>query len=339
MTKEIDILEFLKLRQTLPFIDVRTPAEFSVAHIPGAVNIPIFTDEERKIIGTLYKQKGRNKAVMEGLRFVGPKLYALAMAGKETASRSEIMVHCWRGGMRSQSMAWLFGTSGLGASVLKGGYKSYRTYIQSAFAQKLPLVVLGGMTGSGKTHILHQLQNMGEQIIDLEGLAHHKGSAFGAIGQEEQPSTEMFENVLGEYIFSLDPNRRIWIEDESRMVGRVALPDALFQQMRQANVIQVIEPMDIRINRLVDEYACFDKQLLYGAIGRIHKRLGGLLHQKALDALEQNDFHKVASISLDYYDKAYMHGLNKREAVKVQKVHCPHGDVRENAEIILRMLP
>ncbi len=338
MAQTIDIEEMLQLRDKTPVVDVRTPAEFEMAHIPEAVNIPLFSNEERVEIGTLYKQNGKNKAVMRGLEFVGPKLHDLAKAGKNTARNSDLIVHCWRGGMRSQSMAWLFETVGLKIKLISGGYKSYRRWAQSWFRKNWQFVVLSGYTGSGKTAILHELKKMGEQVIDLEGLAHHKGSSFGALGQEEQPSTEMFENKLAEDLSKMDLSKSVWIEDESRMVGHVAVPDILFQKMRNTRVIRILEPQEIRLNRLVDEYAVFDKSLLRAATKRIAKRLGGLQYKNAIEALENNDFKSVAEITLKYYDKAYLFGLEKRNPAYITEVHCPHGDAAENAVIALKSL-
>ncbi|MEZ0538541.1 tRNA 2-selenouridine(34) synthase MnmH [Fibrella arboris] len=314
--------DFLQQAQTLPVIDVRSPGEFAHAHIPGAVNMPLFDNAERAQIGTTYKQVGKDAAVLQGLDMVGPKMarfvrkaQALNPAGKQ------VLVHCWRGGMRSGSMAWLFNTAGLQADTLTGGYKAYRTDVLTSFAEPRNLLILGGKTGSGKTDILKQLAAQGEQVIDLEGLAHHKGSSYGAIGQLPQPSSEHFENLIYEQWRQLDPTRRIWLEDESKNIGRCHIALPLWQQMRTAPVAFIDVPRPVRVQRLVQEYTGIDHELLVEATKRIERRLGGLAAKQSLAALEQQDYATVAELTLVYYDKAYLNGLTNRHAELVN--HLP----------------
>ena len=231
--------EFLEMGKTIPMVDVRTPAEFELGHIPDALNIPIFTNEERVLVGTKYKRASKDSAVLLGLELVGPKLARFVRQAKKIAPEKVIMLHCWRGGMRSGSMAWLFETAGFTVYLLKGGYKTYRSYNRDQFQEKSELVVLGGMTGSGKTDILHEMQAMGHQVLDLEGVANHKGSVFGALGQANQPTNEHFENELAKIWSGFDANRPIWIEDESNSVGTVRINDVLFGRMRKAEVIRL----------------------------------------------------------------------------------------------------
>lgn len=310
----LNVDDFLTNAQTLPIIDVRSPGEFAHAHIPGAINIPLFDNEERALVGTKYKQMGKDAAVLLGLDLVGPKLAGFVKESRMLNSRTkEVLVHCWRGGMRSGSFAWLLNTSGLKASILDGGYKAYRNTVLMGLAEPRQLLILGGKTGSGKTDILHELARQGEQIIDLEGLAHHKGSTYGAIGQLPQPATEQFENLIFDQWRQLDPTRRIWLEDESRNVGSCFIPQPLWQQMRTAAVAFVDMPKEARIDRLVREYTGIDHQLLIEATERISRRLGGKVTKDALDALTRQDYATVADLTLDYYDKAYLHGLSQRD--------------------------
>ncbi len=216
-------------------VDVRTPSEFAKGHIPGAVNIPLFSDEDRARIGTTYKQENPEQAFDLGLELLGPKLAQLVRQFRESAAEDELVVHCWRGGMRSQSVASLLQMSGMKVSFLSGGYKAYRQWVTGTLAKPCRLLVLGGYTGSGKTMLLHRLREAGEQVIDLEGLAKHKGSAFGNLDDHEQPSNEQFENALAGQLQQIDPERIVWVEDESRMVGRVFLRDEWFGQMQQAH--------------------------------------------------------------------------------------------------------
>lgn len=307
-------------------------------HITGAVNIPLFSDEERARVGTTYKQVSQEEALLLGLELVGPKMADFVRASKILAPDQEILVHCWRGGMRSGSFGWLLESAGMKVSTLVGGYKAFRNEVLAEFQIPQQVIVLGGKTGSGKTEILHQLRELGEQVIDLEGLAHHKGSSYGAIGQLPQPSTEHFENRIYAQWRQLDPARRVWVEDESRTVGRCLIPEAVWTQMHNAPLVLVDMNKAVRIERLVREYACFDINLLYEATDRIQKRLGGQHHKAAIAALDQKDFATVADITLTYYDKAYQHGVGKRDVVLT--LETAEDNPRETAErLISGLLP
>jgi tRNA 2-selenouridine synthase len=304
--------DFLQKSVSLPVFDVRSPAEYAHAHIPQAHNLPLFENEERAAVGTCYKIHGQDAAVRLGLQIVGPKLASFVHQADTLAPQREVLMYCWRGGMRSGSMAWLLRTAGFKVCTLAGGYKAYRTHLLAAFDQPHTIVILGGKTGSGKTDILRQLAANGEQVIDLEALAHHKGSSYGGIGQAPQPSTEQFENLLYQQWAALDPSRRVWIEDESRKIGTCLLPGGLWQQMQTAKLIHLQLPKSVRIARLVREYACLPEAELLAATTRLQKRLGGQHYQAAVKALAQKDYATVADITLTYYDKAYLHGLAQR---------------------------
>jgi len=329
--------EFLKQAETLPVIDVRSPGEFAQAHVPGAVNIPLFDNDERAKVGTRYKQAGKDHAVLMGLEFVGPKLADFVRQARRLSNGSggQVLVHCWRGGMRSGSFAWLLQTAGLSPAILTGGYKAYRNVVLAAFAEPRNLLILGGKTGSGKTDILHQLAAQGEQIIDLEGLANHKGSSYGAIGQLPQPSSEQFENLIFQEWQRLDRNRTIWLEDESRNVGSCFVPMPLWHQMRAAPVAFVDVPKVVRVERLVREYTGIDHELLIEATERIRKRLGGQITQQALDALAQQNYAIVADLTLDYYDKAYLYGLSQRNQANVFPLEILEDNPAQTAEQLI----
>ncbi|MCZ4693494.1 tRNA 2-selenouridine(34) synthase MnmH [Ancylomarina euxinus] len=338
MVIKLSAQDFLEKGKTIPMIDVRTPAEFEQGHIPGAVNIPIFTNEERAQVGTKYKRSSKDAAVLLGLELVGPKLSVFVKRAKKIAVNGEVLIHCWRGGMRSGSMAWLFETAGLKPSLLVGGYKAYRHYIRESFSWPTNLVVIGGYTGSGKTEVLHKLSDLGEQVLDLEGIANHKGSAFGALGQDDQPTTEHFENLLGQAWLEFDHSKPIWTEDESHAVGSVWINDPLFAQMRKAPLLAIIVPKSERIKRLVKEYACFDIDLLKQMCKKIEKRLGGLKVKKAFDSLELGDYATVADITLDYYDKAYGHGLDTRTTQEVYRIEIEKDEPEQNARYLIEYL-
>lgn len=313
----IDPENFLILAQSQVIIDVRSPAEFSNGHIPQAVNIPLFDDEERKKVGTLYKQSVRQMALFAGLDFVGPKMSQIIKSAENAAPDKKVLVHCWRGGMRSAGVAWLLEMAKFEVSVMDGGYKAYRGFIRQKLGEEIKLIVLGGKTGSGKSEILNQIARLGEQIIDLEKIAHHKGSAFGDLGQEKQPTNEQFENNLFDALNKLDINKRIWVEDESRGIGFIGIPDLFYQQMRNSIVLFLDVPKSHRVKRLVKEYASFDPRRLENAIHRITKKLGGLNAKRSIEALQQKDFETVADLLLTYYDKAYLKGLSFRDKQKV----------------------
>lgn len=336
MVHQLSVEEFLTKARSLPIIDVRSPGEYDHAHIPGAVSIPLFDNDERAQVGTKYKNAGKDAAVLLGLNFVGPKLASFVKQSKKlNPQNKEVLVHCWRGGMRSGSFAWLLDTAGLTASTLVGGYKAYRNEVLSSFARPLKLIIIGGKTGSGKTDILKELAKQGEQIVDLEGLANHKGSSYGAIGQLAQPATEQFENKLFHSLLTLDANRRIWIEDESRNIGSCFIPMALWQQMRMAPVAFVDIPKDKRVHRLVAEYANIDHGLLVDATERIRKRLGGKVTKDALDALTRHDYATVADLTLDYYDKAYLHGLSQRDSTMIAPIDTQEDDPFQTAKRLI----
>src|SRR4030066_383450 len=214
-----DIATFLRLAETIPVIDVRTPSEFNTGHIPGASNIPLFEDEERKIIGIKYKKEGRTKAILAGLELSGHSMHSKLEHALRISREGRLLVHCWRGGMRSEAMAWLFSLGDIETEVLEKGYKAYRNHILASLSEKRNTIILGGMTGSSKTHILRHLKNTGHQVIDLERLANHKGPPFGALGQPPQPSSEHFANLLFNECRKLEVELPVWLEDESRNIG------------------------------------------------------------------------------------------------------------------------
>ena len=323
----------------LPVIDVRSPGEFEKGHIPGAVNIPLFSNEERAHVGTVYKQESKEAAIEVGYTYVNPKLEDFITESFKVAPSGKVIIHCWRGGMRSSSFAEHLGKNGFkDIRIIIGGYKAYRNYILSELGNPLRLKVLGGYTGSGKTYILQELKKLGEQVIDLEGLANHKGSAFGAIGQKAQPTVEQFENNLYNELRKLDAGRDIWVEDESHSIGKVRIPMPFFNQMREAMLCFVDISKEERSKFLVDEYAVLDKQMLERSILQITKRLGGLNTKTAVENLRKANFYEVAMILLQYYDKTYLKGMSSRDSERVMKIPLPDTDHYNNAKFILKKL-
>jgi len=244
------------------------------------------------------------------------------------------MVHCWRGGMRSASMAWLFETAGLEATLLEGGYKAYRRFIRQQFSKEAKIIVLGGYTGSGKTDVLKALEKQGEQFLDIEGIANHKGSAFGHLGQKPQPSNEQFENNLADAWRKFDFKRTIWVEDESRMLGRCGIPDPLFRKMRNSILLKIIIPKTEREKRLVKEYGELAQEGLLQSLEKIEQRLGGLATKEAREALESGDVKKVAEITLFYYDKSYLHGNESRSPEYIIEIEVEKDEPVKTAEML-----
>ncbi len=314
-------------------IDVRSSGEFEAGHIPGAINIPLFTDEERARVGTLYTQNSPEEAFKEGLHISGGKMNDLvdAVQPYRNIAGKEIVIHCWRGGKRSQATQWLFNFSGTRVLRLEGGYKSYRNELQTFFnANPFTLKILGGCTGAGKTEVLHSLASKGAQVIDLEKLAHHRGSAFGAIGEPQQPTTEQFENNLFLAFLALDPAREVWLENESKSIGKTHIPDGLWDHMRRSMLFTIDVDREIRLDRALKYYSePVDIELLKSSFDRIHKRLGGLDYQTAVKALEEGDLRGAAAIALKYYDKAYQFQLAGWPGDKL--VHLAGCDVVESA--------
>lgn len=333
--KMISIQSFFETRDNIPLIDVRSPSEFEKGHIPGAINLPLFENEERAKVGTLYKQSGKLNAILKGLDIVGPKQTEMAKRAIKISKNNKLRIHCWRGGMRSESVAWLLTLVGLECEVLEGGYRAYRRYIKSEFSKPWKFIVIGGMTGSGKTDLIQNLAKKNKQAIDLEGLANHKGSAFGGIGKGNQPSTEQFENNLYEKFLDLEIDREIWIEDESKSVGRVNIPDEIFLNMRKSTVIEIRMKKKLRVQRLVNEYASLDTKHLTEAILRIQKRLGGLNTKTCLNAIEAGNFKKAIELVLMYYDKAYKKGLTFRETKSILPFQITSKDFEENAKLLI----
>lgn len=367
--KRISVEDFLVLSQELPVFDVRSPGEFVHAQIPGAYSLPLFNDEERKVVGTAYKQQGKQKAIKFGLDYFGGKMRGMVeeverivgsvqlsidsgqaavdgqhvtnASGKELLTKdsqpvtpnTKVLVHCWRGGMRSGAVAWLLDLYGFDVYTLAGGYKAYRNWVLSHFEKDYDFKILGGYTGSGKTTILHQLEHKGQSVIDLEKLANHKGSAFGGIGQGDQPTQEMFENMLAIELHKKE-KETIWLEDESQRIGKLHIPHLFWETMRSKPIFFVDIPFDERLIYIVKDYGVCPKDHLASSIERIQKRLGPLETKTALEYLKNDDIEACFRILLHYYDKHYGKALHNRENIDslLNKIFSPSVDSIINAE-------
>ena len=326
-----------------PVIDVRSPSEFAHAHFPAAISLPLFNDEERKVVGTTYKQQSREKAIKTGLDYFGPKMKAMVEQTEallEQYATRTVIVHCWRGGMRSGAVAWLLALYGFKVFTLEGGYKSFRRKVLEELAKPHRLQILGGYTGSGKTEILQHFRKQGMPVIDLEHLAMHRGSAFGGLGMPKQCSAEHFENKLALALMAIEkkyPEQAIWLESESQRIGNINMQHTFFRQMLAAPYVFLDIPFEERLKHIGKEYGYFDKADLADTIRRIQKRLGGLETKTALQHLEQNDVLSCFRILLKYYDKFYQKSnLDFRTDKTV--ISLPDTNAAENTAIILKHL-
>jgi tRNA 2-selenouridine synthase len=343
--QKITITEFLELGKTYPILDVRSPGEFTYAHIPDAYSFPIFNDEQRKEIGTTYKQVSREEAIKIGLNYFGPNMLSFiekaeAILMERKQQDKKLLVHCWRGGMRSGAMAWLLSFYGFDVYLLEGGYKAYRHWVLQQLDLPFAFIALGGYTGSGKTEVLNDLSKRGIPVINLEEIASHKGSAFGAMGMNPQPSQEYFENLLARALqpfYTVDSNevfrqeKPIWIENESRRIGHINLTERFYQRMQDATLCVLDIPFEERLRFIAESYGKFDTERLVNAIIRIKKRLGGLHTKNAINFLLEKDVLSCFRILLTYYDKQYLQSMEKSNRTP-HVITTPVIDPHQNAE-------
>ena len=377
------IEDFLRLRDAgLPLLDVRSPAEFQTAHIAGARNLPLFSDEERARVGTAYARQGQEAATLLALRLVGGRLADMVETARQlcppqpltadaaavlAASPSarcaasspvpdhafpplpeapslpgrHVLLHCWRGGLRSRSVGWLLESCGFTVHLLRGGYRAFRAHVRKELARPRPVLILGGMTGCGKTDILHALADRGEQIIDLEGLANHRGSAFGAVALSGgQPGNEAFENDLFEQWRTLDPRRPVWLEDESRRIGHVTLCEEFFRHIDTSRLLVVDLPQPLRIRRLVSIYGDTSPdsppepavaEALCAALQKLRRRLGSEACTRCCELVRAGRLDEAAGRVLHYYDKCYAHQQAQRSGRLLGRLTCEEDAPQETA--------
>jgi len=343
---KLNIEEFLFFAQSNTVLDVRSPGEYEHAHIPGALSFPIFNNEERKIIGTAYKQESREKAIKIGLDSFGKNMVRMVeeaekiSAQRKDASR-EVGIHCWRGGMRSATMAWLLDLYGFKVYLLTGGYKAYRHWVLKQFEKKYKLLIVGGYSGGDKTGVLQELKKLKEPVIDLEALASHKGSAFGSLGMGAQPSQEHFENVLANELYkqsSSYQDKPIWIEGESQRLGDINIPFVFYTNMRTQSLFFLDIPFQHRVTHIIKDYGKFEKEKIINGIVRIKKKLGGLETKTAINALLEDDLSACFSILLKYYDKLYLKSTYSKEEAdrNITIVTSDSTDVKTNTEKLIQ---
>jgi tRNA 2-selenouridine synthase len=345
--KKVEIKEFLELAKYHPVLDVRSPSEYQHAHIPSAWSLPIFSDEQRAEIGTAYKKVSRADAIKIGFKHFGLQLNkyieTVEFLLKEKDSKV-LLVHCWRGGMRSAAMAWALEFYGYNVVLLEDGYKAYRNHVLQSFEHPYKFNVLGGYTGSGKTEILHALKNKGEAVIDLEGIAQHKGSSFGALGMPTQSSQEQFENNLHKELssyFTSDESdqliqpQNIWVENESQRIGLLNIPKALFHTLISSPLYILEIPFEERLKFIQEYYGQFSTTDLVSAVLRIQKKLGGLETKNAVQLLDEGKQLESFRILLSYYDRNYLRYADYKNRKNIV-LQAEHVDAELNAELLLK---
>jgi tRNA 2-selenouridine synthase len=314
-------------------LDVRSPSEYRQGHLPGAVSFPLFTDAERSQVGTCYKQQGRDEAVELGFAIAGPKFAQFIAEAKQLAGDRRVRVHCWRGGMRSGAVAWVLEMAGFEVATLAGGYKAFRRWALATVEQPKPIVIMGGMTGTGKTDILAALSQKGAQVLDLEALASHRGSSFGGLGLPPQPTNEQFENDIAVRWAAFDARQPVWIEAESSRIGLCRVPEPLFHQMSRAVVLEIKRSRSERLAGLVQVYGSADRQDLIQATLRIQKRLGGQRTKEAIELIQAEKLTEAFDLILDYYDKTYTYDLQRRQ-VKIYPIEVTGLPMDEAIDLI-----
>jgi len=312
--------EELAVRQDVQWIDVRSPGEFAESAIPGAVNIALFDDEQRAQVGTLYKQQGPEAARELGLRIYGAKLPELVAQTRAALAGKVAGVYCWRGGMRSKAVATILELMGLPVVRLAGGYRAYRQFVTAQLAtltkEQLPAVfVVHGMTGVGKTMLLERLAARQLPVLDLEGLARHRGSVFGGIGL--QPANQrQFDSALWDELKRLRDAPFVLLEAESKRIGRVSMPEGLFDAKMAGRNFELTASLPVRVERTLMQYQLADEEVFSAeigyAVGRIEKRFSPDLRKRCQVWLTQRNYAELfAALLTEYYDPRYLHAMQQ----------------------------
>lgn len=330
-------------------IDARSPSEFALDHLPGAINCPVLDDEERRIVGTIYKQRSAFEARRIGGAMVAANLARhLREQFHDRPADWRPLVYCWRGGLRSGSMVQWLRLVGWDAQQLAGGYKRFRGHVIAqieSIAPQLPLRVLCGPTGSAKTALLHALAAQGEQVLDLEGLAAHKGSVLGKVPGTPQPSQKRFETLLAQQLEGFDLARPVYVEAESRKIGQISLPTPLLERLRASPCIEIVASPEARLAYLLHDYAYLgdDPARLAETLGQLH----GLQSSETIArwrawAMAGELRPLFAELMALHYDPLYArsqngHYLRLREACRVEAASLDEAAMAAVAAEIVRV--
>ncbi|MCA0173386.1 tRNA 2-selenouridine(34) synthase MnmH [Bacillus sp. RAR_GA_16] len=324
------------LHKGMPLLDVRTPAEFEKFHIPGAINLPIFTNEEREAVGTTYKQKGTEAAKDLGISIVSPQLPDFYKRAKELANHQEFAVYCWRGGMRSKSLTTIFEMMGLSCYQVEGGIRAYRQKVTAGLEivarQTTPYLVLEGLTGTSKTEILIALEKKGYPVIDLEGLAAHRGSVFGRVDLPERSQKE-FEAKLYHRLLEIGETPYYIIESESKRLGNIIIPDFILEGKQKGTRIQVHAPLSYRIQTILNTYHPEQHhEEITDAVSKIEKRFSNEDKEVINQGLETKNYACIIErLLLYYYDPRYEHKAYENEG---NITHLSYGSIEEGTQLV-----
>jgi tRNA 2-selenouridine synthase len=312
MYKDIDIDELLSRMAGIPLIDLRSPGEYREVTIPGACNIPLLDNIERALVGTVHKNEGPERAREMAMEILAPKLPSFVYAFKKLAPKKEVIIFCWRGGDRSHFAGCILDAMGYKVYRLLGGFKAYRRYVlQYLDRELLPLraVVVHGLTGVGKTDVLLELQKRGYPVLDLEGLARHRGSVFGKIGQPPSPGQKMFESLIAAELQKAESYGIFIVECESRRLGNLYVPGSVMNTMQRGYRILLYAPVKTRIKRILRDYAPGGNDnlaALQEAVSRLAKYLGKSKVAELNDWLSRGNISGVIGfLLLQYYDPLY----------------------------------
>jgi len=311
----IDIDEALRRRDSgALFIDVRSPDEFDDGTIPGAINVPILSNEQRAEIGTLFKQDGPDAARHRGMHLVSPHIPGMIeeILSHRESHRQSIVIFCWRGGLRSRAMTAFLQLAGFPAFQLRGGHKAFRRQVLDFFEQGswARMLVLRGLTGVGKTRILQQVEQEGWPVVDLEGLANHRGSAFGGVGLGQQPSQKTFEALLWDKLRQVEHQGWALTEGESRHIGRLLLPQRFHQSLQDETTLWLETSMENRVRIILEDYQVdqLPREAFIPPIESIKCRLGGKETEQMLELLHHKQWQQLISeLMVKYYDPLYRH--------------------------------
>lgn len=314
-------------------VDVRSPKEFSNSTIPGAVNVPLFTDEQRELIGTVYVRESIEKAKKIGVEVASKNLPGIYDKINElTKNYKELVFFCARGGMRSSSVVALVEALGVRAFKLNNGYKGYRAYIN----EKLPctvsgikFVVIHGNTGVGKTSILNRLEEEGHDVLDLEKYANHRGSLLGSVGLGEQNSQKQFESLVYDKLKNRKSNL-VFVEGESRKIGKIIIPECIFNLMKSGEHIKLTADIDLRIKNILADYVQKDNSELIESLNKLRKYISEKNIDKYIDEVSKKNYeYVIRELMIKYYDPMYEN--NKYDF----RLTLEHKDIDETCNIIV----